>query len=155
MLVRVEYFSRRIDALYAVLRNRIPELLADQGDSLAIFLVSRIVVRLKRAIERIQHGDEIGDQPLDAAAAFFGTIALGPLSEILEIGLAADHRLQQFFLLGLELLEFLSQGSFAACRRIGGRGIVRRLLGIELSLPADAVDGNHFFFFAFRFRHDD
>ena len=110
-------------------------------------------IPIKRAIERVQHGNEIGDQPLDAAAPFFGTVALGPLSEILEIGLAADHRLQQFFLLGLELLEFLSQVSFTACRWIGGSGIVRRLFGIEFSLAANSVDGNHFFFLSFRFRH--
>ena len=40
----------------------VPELLADQRDSLAIFLVGRIVVRLEREIERIQHRDEIRDQ---------------------------------------------------------------------------------------------
>ena len=154
MLVRVEYFPRRINALDAVLGDRIPELLADQRDSLTIFLISRVVVRLQRPIERIQHGNEVGDQPLDPAAAFFVTIALGPLSEILEIGLAADHRLQQFFLLGLELLEFLSQRSFAACRWIGGRWIVRRCPRIVLPLAAaNAVDGYHFFFLAFRFCH--
>ena len=93
MQVRVEHFPRRLDALDAVLRNGIPELLADQRDPLAIFLVRRIVVRLQRAIERIQHRNQIDDQPLDAAPAFFLSIALGSLSEILEIRLAADHRL--------------------------------------------------------------
>ena len=153
MLVRIEHFPRRFDALHAVPRDRIPKLLADQRDSLAIFLVGRIVVRLQRAIERVQHGNQVGDQAFDAAAAFFVTIALGPLPEILEIRLAADHRLHQFFLLGLELLKFLGQRSFAACRRIAEGGSSEACARIVFPFAANAIDGNHFFFLAFWFRH--
>ena len=120
VLVRVEHFPCGLDALHAMLGDPVPELLADHRDALAIFFVCRIVMRLQRAIEGIQHRNQIEDQPLDAATAFFLAIALGPLSEILEIGLPADHGLHQLFLLSPEFLKFRGQRSFAACRRIDG-----------------------------------
>ncbi len=153
MLVRVKYFPRRFDALHAVLGNRIPKLFADQRDALAIFLVRRILVSLQRAIECIEHGNKIKDQPFDTAAPFLESIALRPLPEIFEIGLAADHGLQQLFLLCLEPLKFRGQGSFATHRWISGRGVGGSLRRIRLSLAANAINRYHFFFLAFRFRH--
>ena len=99
MHVRIENFPGGFHALDAVSRQRVPQLLADQDDALAIFLIGRIVVALERPVEPIEHRNQIRDQALDAAPAFFVTVAFGALPEILKIGLPADQRLQQLFLL--------------------------------------------------------
>ncbi len=59
MQVRIELFSRGLDALHAMLREHFPELLADQLEAFAIFLIRRIVMRGERAIETIQHRKRI------------------------------------------------------------------------------------------------
>ncbi len=55
MHVRIENLSGGIHALNSVPRKRVPKLLANQGDALAIFLVTGIIVGGKSAVKRIQH----------------------------------------------------------------------------------------------------
>ena len=116
--VRIEHLSGGIHALHSVARQRVPQLLADQGDALAIFLVGRVIVTVERAIKRIEHGNQVHDQALDAAPAFFAAVAFGPLPKILKIGLAADQRLQEIFLFRAEFLNFRGERRVASRRRI-------------------------------------
>jgi hypothetical protein len=129
-------------------------LLADQRNSLAIFLIGGILVRLQPAVKGIQHGNQVNDQPLDAAPALLVPVTLRSLAEILEIRLPADHRLQQFFLFRLELFQFRGQCSFAS-RRFFFRGSRAGVFGHNsLSIQSIFVDGDDSCLFAFRFRHD-
>jgi hypothetical protein len=58
---------------------------------------------LQRAIESIENGNHIHDQPLDTAAALFMAIALDAFPEIFKIGLPANQRLQQVLFFRAEL----------------------------------------------------
>src|SRR6266699_5438835 len=89
--VRIENLSRGINALHAVTREGIPELLADQHHALAIFFVAGIVVRLEGPVESIEDGNQIRDQAFDAAARLIMAVALDPLPIVFEVGLAAEQ----------------------------------------------------------------
>ena len=103
--VRIEYFARGLDALDTVARQGIPELLADQHHTFAIFLVGGIVVPLERPIESIEDWYQVQDQSLDAASPFFMTVALDPLPVIFEVGLPADKSLMETFFFLAELRD--------------------------------------------------
>ncbi len=59
---------------------------------------------LQRPVKSIEHGDQVQDHPLDAAASLFVAVPFSTLAKILKIGLAADQRLQQFFLLSAQFI---------------------------------------------------
>jgi hypothetical protein len=110
MHVRIEDLTGGIDAFHAVACKRVPELFADQRDALAIFFVSRIVVRLERSIESIEDGNQIRDQSLDAAPPFFVAVALDPLPVIFKVSLPADERLKEIFFFRPELRDLRGEG---------------------------------------------
>jgi len=83
------YRLGQADIKHAMFRDGVPKLFANERYSLAIFFVARIVMRLQRAIEGVNHRDQIENKPLDSALGFFAAIPLSPFSKILEIGLAA------------------------------------------------------------------
>ena len=85
--VRIENFPGGIDALHAVPREGIPELLADQHHALAIFFVGGIVVRLERPVESIEDGNQIRDQAFDAATRLIMAVTLDPLRTDSHLGL--------------------------------------------------------------------
>jgi len=117
--VRIEHLSSSIDARNSVACQRVPELLPNQRHSLAIFLVGRILVRMERAIKRIENGDQFRDQALNSPATLFMLVALDPLPIIFEVRLSADKQLLQIILLGAELGDLC-----------GERGITSRLRGL-------------------------
>src|SRR5258705_8403936 len=95
METRIENLSGCVNALQAVACESVEELFADQHHAFAIFFVCGIIMRLQRAIESIENGNQIHDQPLDTAAAFFMAVALNPLPEIFKIGFPAEQCLRQ------------------------------------------------------------
>src|SRR5882762_9633606 len=108
--VWIENLARGIDTLHAVTRQGVPELLADQRDALAIFFIGRIVVRLERAIESIEDGNQVRDQALDAAPPLFVAVALDPLPVIFKVCLPADERLKEIFFFRAELGDLNGEG---------------------------------------------
>jgi hypothetical protein len=112
-------------------------------------------MRLQRAIKCIQHRNEIADKSLHSTPRFFLTITLRPLPEILEVGLPAHHGLYKLFLFGFELGDFSGRGIFISGLCIRRRGIAGILQRISVRIASHSVYGTHFFFSAFRFRHDD
>src|ERR1700732_4799461 len=66
---RIENLSGGVNALQAVAREGVKKLFANQHHAPTIFFVSWIVMRLKGAVESIEHRNQIHHQPLDAAAA--------------------------------------------------------------------------------------
>src|SRR5580693_4221488 len=130
MQIRIERLAHRFNRLQPLLRQSIPQLRANNFESLAVFRAGRARLPRKRQIKSIEHRKHLLDQQLRAAMPLLRAFSLHALAVILKVRLPPQQGVLQVLLFFDQFLNLFHSRSLARRQRLRRslirRGILRR-----------------------------
>ncbi len=125
MKIRIKWLARSRNSLQPMFCERLPKLPINQFEPFPILLVRRVVMRLERPFESIQHRQKILNYASRALTPIFLALAIDALAVILKIRLSPHHRLCQLVFFSLQSGNLL--GKSGGGGTLGGQRVSRVL----------------------------